>query len=376
MTRKKWIEAMNKIALPVLKALSEENLHQELPTEFHPKRKQYGMLEAFGRTMTGIAPWLELESISEPSERELQKKYRKMVLLCFDKATNPNSKDYMNFTELGQPLVDAAFLAHSIIRAPKQIGDALPKEVRENVIVALKSTKKIMPPNMNWNLFSAMVEGALYILGEEDYDLLRVIYAIRLLDDWYLGDGIYGDGPTFHWDYYNSFVMQPMAIDLLHLFYEQSKELENYREKMIPRFIRYAAIQERLIGPDGTYPVIGRSITYRFGAFQALAQAALQHSLPTNITPAQVRSGLTAMIEKVIHAPGTFDERGWLLPGVCGHQPTVAESYIGIGSLYLCSAVFLPLGLPKNDPFWQEKDTDWSSKKIWSGEEIAIDHSV
>lgn len=376
MAREKWIEAMNKIAFPVLKALSEENLHQELPADFHPKRKPYGMLEAFGRTMTGIAPWLELESISESSERELQREYREMVLLCFDKATNPNSKDYMNFTEQGQPLVDAAFLAHSIIRAPKQIGAALPKEVRENVIIALKSTKKIMPPNMNWNLFSAMVEGALYVLGEEDYDLLRVIYAIRLLDDWYLGDGIYGDGPTFHWDYYNSFVMQPMAIDLLHLFYEQSKELENYRGKMIPRFIRYAAIQERLIGADGTYPVVGRSITYRFGAFQALAQAALQHSLPTNIKPAQVRCGLIAMIEKGIHAAGTFDERGWLLPGVYGYQPTLAESYIGIGSLYLCSAVFLPLGLPENDSFWQEKDTDWSSKKIWNGEEIAIDHSI
>ncbi|MED3793618.1 DUF2264 domain-containing protein [Niallia alba] len=376
MTRRKWIEAMTKIAFPVLKALSEEKLHLELPTDFHPARKPYGMLEAFGRTMTGIAPWLELEAISESSERELQKRYRKMVLLCLDKATNPDSKDFMNFTEPGQPLVDAAFLAHAIIRAPKQIGDALPKVVRENVVIALKSTRKIMPPNMNWNLFSAMVEGALYVLGEEDYDLLRVIYAIRLLDDWYLGDGVYGDGPTFHWDYYNSFVMQPMAIDLLNLFYEQSKELENYREKMVPRFIRYAAIQERLIGPDGTYPVIGRSSTYRFGAFQALAQAALQDSLPTNVTPAQVRCGLTAVVEKGIRAAGTFDEKGWLLPGVCGHQPALAESYIGIGSLYLCSAVFLPLGISENAAFWKEKDTDWSSKKIWQGEEIAIDHSI
>ncbi|MED5099727.1 DUF2264 domain-containing protein [Niallia circulans] len=101
MTRRKWLEAMNKIALPVIKALSEEKLHQELPTNFHPDRKSYGMLEAFGRTMTGIAPWLELDSISESSERKLQKKYRQMVLLCLDKATNPYSKDYMNFYRPG-----------------------------------------------------------------------------------------------------------------------------------------------------------------------------------------------------------------------------------------------------------------------------------
>lgn len=376
MTRRKWLEAMDKIAYPVIKALSEEKLHQELPTDFHPDRKSYGMLEAFGRTMTGIAPWLELDSISESSERKMQKRYRQMVLLCLDKSTNPYSKDYMNFTDPGQPLVDAAFLAHSIIRAPKQIGDALPKYVRENIILALKSTRRTMPPNMNWNLFSAMVEGALYVLGEKEYDLLRVIYAIRLLDDWYVGDGVYGDGPVFHWDYYNSFVIQPMAIDLLNLFYHQSKELENYREKMLPRFIRYAAIQERMIGPDGTYPVIGRSSTYRFGAFQALAQSALQHALPATVTPAQVRCGLTAIMEKGMQAPGTFDEKGWLLPGVYGHQPALAESYIGIGSLYLCSAVFLPLGLSEEDAFWNDQDEEWSSKKIWQGKEVAIDQSI
>ena len=36
------------------------------------------------------------------------------------------------------------------------------------------------------------------------------------------------------------------------------------------RFIRYAEIQERMIAPDGSYPVLGRSVSYRSAAFQVL----------------------------------------------------------------------------------------------------------
>ena len=376
MDRQQWIQTMDDIFHPVLAALSKEELHEKLPTEFHPTREKFALLEAFGRTLTGIAPWLELETITNRKEKDLQEKYRNMVLLGLDHATNPRSKDYMNFEESGQPLVDAAFLAHGIIRAPHQVAGALSEDVKKQVCVALKKTRTTIPPNMNWNLFSAMVEAALYVLGDPDYDLLRVIYALRLLDTWYFGDGIYGDGPHFNFDYYNSYVIQPMTIDLLDLFYEKNDEIKQLRDKMLPRFTRYAAILERLIAPDGSFPVIGRSIVYRFGAFQALGQAALQERLPEEVSPAQVRCGLSAVITRSLEKETTFDEKGWLTPGVAGFQPDLAEPYISIGSLYLCSAVFLPLGLASEHAFWSEPEEDWSAKKVWSGEKLSIDHGV
>lgn len=375
MQRKEWITIMDKIAFPVLSRLSEEKLHLELPTDFHPKRKKFGMLEAFGRTVSGLAPWIELREITDLEEKSLQNYYREMIITSFEHATNPTSSDYMNFSELGQPLVDTAFMAHFIVRAPIFSKNHFKDGLRENIISALKTTRKNIPPNMNWNLFSAMVEGALYVLGAE-YDLLRVIYAIRLLDDWYLGDGIYGDGPGFHFDYYNSFVIQPMAIDLLELFSDQSPELKKYQKKMIPRFIRYAAIQERMISPDGSYPIIGRSIIYRFGAFQALAQAALQEKIPKEISKAQVRCALSAVIKKVINSEQLFDKEGWLQPGVYGRQPDLAEEYISIGSLYLTTAVFLPLGLSETHDFWTSDDEDWTNKKVWTGQQVLLDSSL
>ena len=130
--------------------------------------------------------------------------------------------------------------------------------------------------------------------------------------------------------------------------------LEPLRVRAHRRAVRYAAVLERLIGPDGTFPPLGRSITYRAGAFHLLAQMALQHSLPTGVHPAQVREALTAVLRRTLDAPGTFDPRGFLTIGLTGHQPGLGETYISTASQYLTSAALLPLGLPPHDPFWSD----------------------
>ena len=117
------------------------------------------------------------------------------------------------------------------------------------------------------------------------------------------------------------------------------------------RASRYAGILERLIGPDGSYPAVGRSLAYRFGAFQLLSQAALEGFLPEGVEPSQVRCALTQVIRRVMEADDNFTPEGWLHPGIYGHQPGLAEEYINTGSLYLCCSVFLALGLPPEAPF-------------------------
>ena len=374
-TRQTWLDALIKIETNVLDHLAEGTLKASMPLAFHADRADYAPLEAFGRSMLGLAPWLEADADAlEESERRLQAAWREKALRCIRMAVDPASPDYMNFTTGGQPLVDAAFLAHAIVRAPGALAKAMPADTRRMLADAFRSSRKIAACNTNWLFFSAMVEGGLYAMGEE-YDIMRVLGALRAFQGWYKGDGVYGDGPDFHWDYYNSFVIQPMYVDLVGLFARENPEIEAMRAPVNARAARYASILERMIGPEGSYPVVGRSICYRFGAFQALAQAALQHQLQDHLTPAGVRCGLTAVIRRVMSAPDLFDANGWLLPGVYGHQSELAEGYINIGSLYLCSAVFLPLGLPPQDPFWADPDEDWTGRKVWTGGHIAIDHA-
>ena len=373
--RKEWLDALLKIVDPVLDALERGQLKKELPLYLHKERADFAPLEAFGRGMLGLAPWLEAESGDlEAQERELQEKYRKKAVNCIAMATDPASSDFMIFDRGGQPLVDTAFLAHAMVRAPKALAGSLSPEVRHNLAEAFRSSRQIPPGSSNWLFFSAMVEAGLYILGEP-YDILRVLYAVRAFQGWYKGDGVYGDGAMLHCDYYNSFVIQPMYVDLVKLFADKHYEIEAMRQTVVARAARYASVLERMIGPEGSYPVVGRSICYRFGAFQMLSQAALQHELEEGLSPASVRCGLTAVIRRVMSAPDMFDEKGWLRPGVYGHQPELAEGYINIGSLYLCSAVFLPLGLSPRDDFWSGEEEDWSGKKVWSGGHISIDHA-
>ena len=373
--RKQWIDAMCRIVSPVLDMLKKGKLKETLPLTFHEERKAFAPLEAFGRSMLGLSAWLEADSeLLDEEERALQSEYREKAIRCIEMATNPSSPDFMLFDDGGQPLVDAAFLAHALVRAPKALAAALPEETRKHLADALRSTRKIPAYNSNWLFFSAMVEAGLYVIGEP-YDIMRVIYPMRVFQQWYKGDGVYGDGAMFHWDYYNSFVIQPMYVDLVRLFENEHEEIRQMKSVILKRAARYASELERMIGPEGSYPIIGRSICYRFGAFQMLSQAALEHMLEPHISPASVRCGLSAVITRVMSSPDLFDENGWLRPGVFGYQPELAEEYINIGSLYLCSAVFLPLGLAPQDAFWSAPDEEWSAKKVWAGGHIVIDHA-
>lgn len=167
-----------------------------------------------------------------------------------------------------------------------------------------------------------------------------------------------------------------VLLDVVRILHKRKLVSDKTFQDVQRRIQRYAAVQERLISPEGAFPPIGRSLAYRIGAFQALGQVALGHLLPAEVAPAQVRCALTAVMKRMMEAPGTFDEKGWLKIGFCGAQPGIGEGYINTGSLYLCCAGFLPLGLPADDPFWNAPDADWTSLKLWKGIDLPADHAV
>jgi len=376
--REYLVNVLIKITDPVLESLSNNQLKERMPVESVPgqeaDRKNYTYLEAIGRTLAGIAPWLELGP-DDSSEGKLREKYILLALQSIRNGTDPESIDFMNFTKGGQPLVDAAFLSQALLRSPNQLWGRLSALDKEHVINALKSTRIISPGYNNWLLFSAEVEAAL-LKFTGSCDRMRIDFAVREHLNWYKGDGLYGDGPNFHFDYYNSFVIHPMLLEVLQTLKDAGDHVEANYELVLQRSRRYAAIQERLISPEGTYPIVGRSIAYRFGAFQVLSQMSLLHALPENVSPQQVRAALYTLIKRQIEVPGTFDENGWLTIGVAGHQAQAGEGYISTGSLYLCTSGLLMLGLPVTDSFWQGDDEKWTSKKVWDGEYFPIDHAL
>lgn len=372
-----WTDTLTRVAEPVLASIAANQLKARMPVEC-PKgkvadRRKVTHLEAFGRTLAGIAPWLSVSGLTG-DEENVRSHFAALAREGLSNATDPSAADYLDFTAGGQNLVDAAFLALGLGRGRTELWDKLNTTVRQRLIAALQSTRRFTPGRNNWLLFSAMIEAFLASMGAE-WKPEPIETALRAHEEWYKGDGVYGDGPDFHWDYYNSYVIQPFLLEMLDLATPVTNRWEGYREEILKRARRYAAVQERLIAPDGSYPPLGRSITYRCGAFHHLAAMALRKQLPDGITPAQVREALTAVIRRTLGAPQTFDEAGWLRIGLFGHQPGLAEGYISTGSLYLCTFAFLPLGLSPSDPFWSDAATDWTSKKIWSGADLPADHA-
>ena len=373
-----WSDLLYKIASPVVFNLASGTLKQNMPLEKAPgyslKAEQVSYLEAVGRTMAGIAPWLALPD-DESHEGQQRKQLRTALLKGIRNAADPNNPDYLSFRSEQQPLVDAAFMAQGFLRAPKALWDPLDTLTKKRIIEEFKSLRTRSGTYNNWLLFAAISETFLLSVGEQA-DPARIDFALKKFPEWYVGDGWYSDGPQFSMDYYNSFVIQPMLVDLYIALRKYNKVSEAEYQQVLKRMVRHAEFQERIIAPDGSFPPFGRSITYRSGAFQLLAQVALLGRYPEQIPPGQVRSGMTAMLQRLFLNCNNFSKDGWLVLGFCGPQPTVADYYTSTGSLYMATLGFLPLGLSVSDPFWTEPATEWTSKKAWSSQTFKKDYKV
>jgi hypothetical protein len=374
-----WLSYMDKVARPVIASLARDELKKTMPVvlskiiDSAESRNKVAYLEAFGRTFSGIASWINGEGGSK-EEINVRNQYREWIVKAIANAVNPLAKDYLKW-DGGQPLVDASFFALGLIRCP-WAWQHLDTTVKRQVVVALVTTRNTVPAYNNWLLFSGMIEAFFCNYGLP-YDPLRIEYGLKEFSQhWYAGDGLFNDGMQFHLDYYNSYVIQPYIAVILDVIGKKKNVYNNFSRQFDTISLRYAEIQERMINSDGSFPVTGRSIVYRCGAFHHLADVSLRKRLPASLKPSQVRNALTAVIKRTLDAPLSFDETGWLNIGLSGNQPSLAERYITTGSLYLCAEVFLPLGLPDTDEFWSAPAEPWTAMKIWSGQDVPADHAL
>ena len=122
-----WLSEMLRISDPVLRHAAAGTLKETMPYESpdtEQKRRDFSYLEALGRTLCGMGPWLELEGERDPRQAE----YRDLARRALTNAVDPASPDYMAFDHGRQPLVDAAYLAEGVLRAKRQLWEELGDE--------------------------------------------------------------------------------------------------------------------------------------------------------------------------------------------------------------------------------------------------------
>jgi len=375
-----WVSLLEKIAAPVLGNMSKGELKKNMPLAFSPtwdkRNPNVAYMEAFGRLLAGIAPFLALPE-DDTAEGKIRKRLLQQAQQSLAHAVDPQSPDYLYWGSVTdrQPLVDAAYIAQALLAAPGVLWEPLDALTKQRIINEFKKMRQIEPFKSNWLLFAAMIETFLLSIGEE-INGARIDNAIDSIQSWYVGDGWYSDGPRFHFDHYNGYVIHPMLNEVLRVNSAKGRKDKALFDTAYKRMKRYASFQERYITPEGYYPVFGRSSTYRAGVFQPLVKLALDKALPDGIAAAQVRCGLTAVL-KHLFIPTTFTAEGFLTLGLVGdQQAAISDFYTNTGSLYITSLVFLPLGLPATDAFWTDPFTEWTQRKAWSGKPFAKDYAV
>lgn len=378
--REYWCAQAYKMASPVLENMSKGELQKNMVLEFSPsfdrRDRRVAYMECFGRLMAGIAPWLALPD-DDTAEGKQRRQLRQWALASYKNAVDPNSPDYLLWRKEGQTLVDAAYLAESFIRAYDALWVPLDDTTKQRYIKEFTQLRRVDPPYTNWLLFSSTVESFLAKVGAP-YDAFRVNTAIRKVEEWYVGDGWYSDGPEFAFDYYSCYVFHPMYLETLQNMIDSRKgrrsSYESGYKRALLRAQKMAVILERFISPEGTFPVFGRSIPYRMAAMQPLALMAWKQTLPKELGNGQVRAALTAVMHRMFDVQDNYNKGGYLTIGFCGSQPDVADWYTNNGSLYMASLAFMPLGLPADHPFWTSPAEEWTQVKAWGGKPFPKDH--
>ena len=380
--RELWAGILYQMAAPVLSNMSEGKLQENMLVELSPtwdgRDKRVTYMECFGRLMAGLAPWLSLPD-DDTAEGKQRKQLREWALKSYAQSVDPESKDYLLWRKEGQPLVYAAYIAESFLRGYDALWVPLDDLTKQRYIAEFQQLRRVDPPYTNWLLFSSTVECFLKKAGAQT-DYYRITSALRKVDEWYVGDGWYSDGEDFAFDYYNSFVIHPMYVECLEVMTNGGKQnIWNVKGGNFPnalkRMQRFGMILERFVSPEGTFPVFGRSITYRTGVLQPLALLSLRGWLPKELPAGQVRAAMTAVIQRMFGDNRNFNAEGYLTLGFNGSQPNISDWYTNNGSLYLASLAFLPLGLPADAPFWTDAPQPWTSKKAWGGEDFPKDHA-
>lgn len=220
--REVWVDIMYQMAEPVLRNMAEGRPQQTMTLEnggleLSPtwdnrdkKRELHGVLRA---PHGGLAPWLSLPD-DDTAEGAKRKQLREWALKAYANAVDPDSPDYLGWKSGGQTLVDAAYLVESLYRGYDALWKPLDEVTKQRYIKEIQGLRRYDPPYTNWLLFVGMEECFLMYVGA-DYDAFRIKMAMSKAEEWYVGDGLYSDGPSFAFDYYNAFVIQPMYVECL-----------------------------------------------------------------------------------------------------------------------------------------------------------------
>jgi len=209
------------------------------------------------------------------------------------------------------------------MRAPKQLLNTMETDTRSRLITALETERKVEAPSNNWLLFAALNEALLRRLGVF-WDQRRVDYALREHQSWYLGDGTYGDGPQYHADFYNSFVIHPFLLSLM----DELQDEPAWKRWLPPSLREHAGMlssRSAVSRLTASFLLLAARSLIEEAPFTSLRKWHAAAFCRQNFHRLRCDALSLAVQQRTLNATGTFSAEGWLQIGLAGHQPSLAK---------------------------------------------------
>ena len=271
-------------------------------------------------------------------------------LICrgLTNGTDPDHPEFWGWpTDLDQRLVELAAIGFAMLAVPERIWEPLTITARVNVITYLRNATTCQFSANNWFYFRLLMDAGMRAVGE-DIPIEAGQAEREALEELYLNDGWYRDGPGRRVDHYTGFAFHTYAL-LLHRFAPHSDKGDHLARARLfaPQFAQWFDNQGRSLP-------YGRSMTYRFATvafFGAYALADDESVLDWGI--------LKGIVLRNLRWWGTqpIADRDGILPvGYAYPNPLMAENYNSPCSPYWALKAFLPLALPEDHPFWRAEE--------------------
>jgi hypothetical protein len=350
-TRQDLLESLAQILTPLKSFYSKGKARLELGSTGTSYSDSIAGMEGFSRILWGLAPLMACGETSDIWEDHLQ---------GIKNGTNPSHEEYWGeITNFDQRAVEMAAFGYALALVPEKIWDPLNDFEKENLFIWLNQINQISVYDCNWLFFPVLVNlgfkkvGLPYVREKLNRNLDRI-------DEFYLGDGWYSDGPDAHCDYYG-----PFAIHFYSLLYsklmreEDPVRAESYRsrgESFAKEFIYWFA-------NDGSVLPYGRSLTYRFSQSAFWCALVFAEVEPFSLG---VMKGIILRNLRWWFSQPIFESKGLLTIGYRYPNLVMAENYNSPGSPYWALKTYMVLALPETHPFWttEEEPLPTLKKKV------------
>lgn len=309
-------------------------------------------LEGFARMSVAWGAWLGLPSNgSSVSGRDGPVDVEGLVVRGLLDGTEPSGA--WRWGEMGdrdQRIVEAAELATGLWLGRARLARSLGPGGLHQVLSWLSQVHGLDVFDDNWVLFPAVVAAVERAFGRRVPDS-TIDTGVDIMLDRYRGDGWYTDGPGEAFDAYTGWAVHWDLLLWSRIDGDRRPRIRTLVERRARTYLGGIVPQ---FAADGSRPLFGRSLGYRFAAAAPFALAELLGL--DAVQPGLARRIASGTIARHLEQGALDPATGWFRRGVAGERPEVCEPYISAGASAWAAHVFVALGLPPDAPFWVDRE--------------------